>query len=308
MMHNKFKTPLVSIVIPTRNRWEDLHKAIDSCLNQQYGLMEILVYDDASDENIAELVRTNYPLAKVYRSEKNVGQIHLRNKGFQDAKGKYIFSLDDDSYFDDSQTVAQVVEVLEEYPQVAVAALPYFEPKLDQRHFFNERFSDGSTSGPIHAVGNFTACAAAFRQSAVVEIGGYCEDFFFAVEEDDLAIRLLNKGWDIVSLPVTPLIHLFSGIRDLERLHILGPRNSILFIFLNAPVRYLIPKIIKTSLGTLWHGMKIGEPFLKLRGILAGYRSCLKLWRKRSPVSRKAWQKFRRLVKQPEPYVPDQST
>jgi GT2 family glycosyltransferase len=299
-----YELPLVTVVIPTRNRWEDLQKAIDSCLKQNYSPLEIRIYDDASEENIAEMVRKKYPAAKVYRSEQNVGQVHLRNKGFHDAKGKYIFSLDDDSYFDDRQTVAQVVEVLEKYPRVAVAALPFFEPKLNRRHFIYKQVLEGDASGPLNSVGNFTGCAAAFRKDAVMKTGGYCEKFFFAVEEDDLAIRLLNAGWDIITIPVTPLIHLFSGIRDLERLHILGPRNSIFFVYLNAPLPHLLSKMVMTTVGSLWHGFTIREPRLKLFGIMQGFRVCLKYWKKRNPVSIKTWHKFRRLLKRPELYAP----
>jgi glycosyltransferase involved in cell wall biosynthesis len=306
-MIDNVEKPLVSIVIPTRNRWDDLQKAIDSCLKQEYSPLEILVYDDASDQNSATMVREKYPSAKVYRSEENVGQIRLRNKGFQDAQGEYLFSLDDDSYFNDSLTITKVVDVLEKYPKVAAAALPYFEPKLNRRHFYNSQHPDGNSSEPMRSVANFTACAASFRQEAVREVGGYCEDFFFAFEEDDLSIRLLDRGWDIISIPVTPLIHLFSGIRDREKLHILGPRNSILFIFLNVPLLYLFPKIIKTTVGTLWHGIKIGELRLKLKGVIQAYELCMKYWEKRNPVSVKTWRNFRRLLKQPEPYIPVQS-
>lgn len=297
--------PLVSVVMPTRNRWDDLQKAIDSCLKQDYSPLEILIYDDASEPNIAEMVRIKYPDVKVYRSEENVGQVYLRNKGFYDANGEYIFSLDDDSYFVDSQTITKAVEILNKYPKVAVAALPYVEPLLNRSHFAYENYP-GQELTLIYSMANFGAAAAAFRKKAIMESGGYCENFFFAVEEDDLSIRVMDRGWDIISIPLTPSIHLFSGIRDMKRLHILGPRNSILFTFLNVPMPYLVPQIFITTLGKLWHGIRIGEPILKLWGLIKGYGLCLRYWRKRNPVSAKTWKKFRRLLKQPEPYIPHQ--
>jgi len=246
------------------------------------------------------MVKEKYPFVEVYQSKENVGQVCLRNKGFRDAKGSYVICLDDDCYFDDPEVVAQVVEVLERHPRVAVVALPYYEPKTEQMYFSNER---PGTSGSFLSVGNFGAGAAVFRKDPVMEIGGYCEKYFFAVEEDDLAIRLMDAGWDIISVPVTPLIHLYSGIRNLERLHILGPKNSILFIFLNAPLPHLISKLITTTLGLLWHGLTIGEVRLKILGIIQGYGLCLKYRKNREPVSIRTWEKFRRLIKQPEPYA-----
>jgi hypothetical protein len=124
------------------------------------------------------------------------------------------------------------------------------------------------------------------------------------VEEDDLAIRLMDRGWDIISIPVTPLIHLFSGIRDINKLHYLGARNAILFIFLNTPMPYLLFRIIKSTLSSFWYGILIGETMLRFSGIIDAYRLFGKLWGTRKPVSIRTWKKFRRLLKQPEPYVP----
>ena len=109
-----------------------MQQAIESCLSQDYKALEILVYDDASDINIAVKTKSNFPSVKVCRSELNVGQTVLRNKGFQEATGKYIFSLDDDAFFNDNQTISKMVEKLEKYPKVAIIAMPYSEPKLDR--------------------------------------------------------------------------------------------------------------------------------------------------------------------------------
>jgi GT2 family glycosyltransferase len=308
-MNNNFSNPLISIVIPTRNRWEDLQKALDSCLNQDYSPVEILVYDDASDENIAEKVKQKYPVAKVYRGKENVGQVCLRNKGFHDAQGEYIFSLDDDSYFADSHTITAVVKVLTKCPEIAAAALPYFEPKLNRSYFFNPQCPpDGNASEAIMSVANFTACAAALRKEAVTASGGYREGLFFGIEEGDLSIRLLEKGWTIVSIPVKPLIHLFSGIRDHQKFQYLTTRNSILITFLNVPSAYLLTSLIKTTVGLLWHGITVGKPILKLWAIINGYGLCMKFCKRRQPVSIKTWQKYQCLLKQAEPYVPGQAS
>jgi len=295
-------SPRVSVVIPTRNRWAEVQRAVESCLSQDYPALEILMYDDASEENLAEKLQQRYPTVKTYRSAVNVGQLVLRNRGFLEATGKYIISLDDDAFFNDNSTISKVVEKLERYPDVAVIALPYYEPRLQRMHWQGLKISENNTSKD-KLIATFVASAAAFRKQAVLSVKGYDESLFFQGEESDLSIRLMEKGFDIISSNVTPLIHTVSEVRNFRNMHINGPRNAILFIFSHAPWPFLVPRLLLTTLGTFWHGVVIKEPWLKLIGIFRGYRDGLRSWRQRRPVTPQMWRKYRRLLKRPEDYV-----
>jgi GT2 family glycosyltransferase len=294
--------PRVSVVIATRNRWAEVQQAVDSCLSQDYPALEIAVYDDASEENIAQKLQNKYPTIKVFRSEAHVGQIVLRNQGFREAAGRYVFSLDDDAFFTDRRTISKVVKKFEKYHNVAVIALPYYEPK-HQKMCCQGLDGNNNKLSNDKLIANFVACAAAFRKEAFVKMNGFRELYFFQGEEDDLSIRLLEHGYDIIASHVTPLIHNFSMIRDLRTFHIIGPRNAILFIFINAPLLYLFPRLLFNTLGIVWHGILIKEPWLKVIGVMKGYRDCLKFWRQRRPVSPRVWRRYRRLLKNPQDYV-----
>jgi len=294
--------PQVSVVIPTRNRWVEVQRAVESCLSQDYPAVEILVYDDASEENLAEKLKNKYPSVKTFRSAVNVGQLVLRNKAFREATGKYVFSLDDDASFNDNSTISKVVEKLERYPNVAVIAFPYYEPRLERMHWQGLEITDNNSSKD-KLIATFVASAAAFRKEAVLSVNGYNELFFFQGEESDLSIRLMREGFDIISSYVTPLTHTFSEVRNFRNMHINGPRNAILFIIFHTPWPFLVPRLLLTTLGTFWHGMVIKESWLKLIGIMRGYRDGLRFWRQRRPVTPQVWRKYRRLLKRPEDYV-----
>lgn len=54
----EIKNPLVSIIIPTYNRAELLKRAIESALAQTYKNIQIIVVDDASEDNTPEVVQS----------------------------------------------------------------------------------------------------------------------------------------------------------------------------------------------------------------------------------------------------------
>lgn len=91
--------PLVSLVIATHNREHLLPDAVKSIQDQTYSNFEIIIVDDASQDNtptvIAQLCDHD-PRIRAFRSEKNVGPGAARNLGIAQANGEYIAIMDDD--------------------------------------------------------------------------------------------------------------------------------------------------------------------------------------------------------------------
>ena len=91
--------PSVSIVIPTYNRANFIQRAIASVCSQSYQNFEVIVVDDNSQDNTAEVVRE---IAKrdrrinYCRHSSNLGGSAARNTGIKKATGKYIAFLDSD--------------------------------------------------------------------------------------------------------------------------------------------------------------------------------------------------------------------
>jgi len=88
--------PLVTIVIPTRNRVALLMQAVASALQQSCRSIEIIVVDEASEDGTAALLRERYPSVKVIRHDTARGPSAARNRGVSEASGDYILFLDDD--------------------------------------------------------------------------------------------------------------------------------------------------------------------------------------------------------------------
>jgi glycosyltransferase involved in cell wall biosynthesis len=89
--------PKVSVIIPTFNRAEFLHSAITSVLNQTFQDFEILVIDDASEDQTQEVVNRFHDTRITYlHHEANRGEACARNSGIVNSKGEFIAFLDDD--------------------------------------------------------------------------------------------------------------------------------------------------------------------------------------------------------------------
>jgi glycosyltransferase involved in cell wall biosynthesis len=91
------ETPLVSVIIPCYNQGHYLNEAIESVLRQTYPHFEIVVVDDGSTDNTAE-VASRYPQVKLLRQENHGRPAVGRNNGFRQSSGDYIVFLDADDH------------------------------------------------------------------------------------------------------------------------------------------------------------------------------------------------------------------
>lgn len=88
---------LVSIITPVYNSEKYISDTIDSVLAQTYTNWEMLIADDCSSDNSAEIInRYTDSRIKYIKLESNSGAAIARNKALEQAKGNYIAFLDAD--------------------------------------------------------------------------------------------------------------------------------------------------------------------------------------------------------------------
>ena len=104
---------LVSVIIPTYNRARSVSAAIRSVQAQTYPAVQLIVADDGSADDTAEIIK-EFENVEYYHQE-NGGQASARNLGLKHARGEYIASLDSDDIWH------------EDFLKVAVNALERFE-------------------------------------------------------------------------------------------------------------------------------------------------------------------------------------
>ena len=87
---------MISVVLPSYNRAHILPRAIESILGQTYKDIELIIVDDGSSDNTAEVVGSFSDSRIVYVRQENAGACAARNNGIAHARGDYIAFQDSD--------------------------------------------------------------------------------------------------------------------------------------------------------------------------------------------------------------------
>lgn len=91
----------VSVIVPVYNSEEYIGKTLDSIINQDFKSFEVIVIDDGSTDKSLEIVNEKLSKSTVSYNvihQENSGVSGARNRGIEEAKGKYIVFIDADDY------------------------------------------------------------------------------------------------------------------------------------------------------------------------------------------------------------------
>jgi O-antigen biosynthesis protein len=223
--------PLVSIIIPTRDRVHLLERCVSSILaNTSYPRFEILIIDNDSHEpeTLAFFERvTEIPAVQVLDSGGQFNYSRLNNFAARKASGDILILLNNDTATINhnwlSELVAQAVrpdvgavgaKLFYENGQVQHAGM-IFQPGIGPIHQF--RFSGHFDPGPGHflaltrSVMMVTGACLAVRKALYIEAGGLDEQLAVAYNDIDLCMRLGDMGYRVIWTPTAELFH-FEGM------------------------------------------------------------------------------------------------
>jgi len=187
--------PLVSIVILTFNRKDELRKTLRKVYQQEYQNFEIILIDNNSSDDTKAMIKNEYPHVKLIEMPINKGAPAF-NEGFRMAKGKYIFILDDDSN-PVNNTIKNAVKMINSDSSIGIVACNIYNKRLD----FYE------TAGYEKKIFSFVGCGALVDREKLNIVGYYDENIFLYNNEIDLTARFLNKGFKIIFCEDALVIH-----------------------------------------------------------------------------------------------------
>lgn len=104
---------LVSVVMPVHNGERFLIEAIESVLNQTYTNFEFLIIENCSTDSSLEIIKSYKDKRIRLIIEDDCGQVQAYNRGFKEAKGKYIFIHDQDDVSDSVRFLKQLNYIIQ---------------------------------------------------------------------------------------------------------------------------------------------------------------------------------------------------
>jgi len=199
----------LTVYIPCCNAGRFIEGSIRALLDQTHPPDELLVIDDGSSDNSAELV-SPWPV-RVIRHEKNKGLAAARNTAFANATHPFVGAIDADvlpnptwlehllTHFADPRVVGtggRLIEAHHSKPADAWRAI-HMTQDLGLERIDIEQ--------PSHKrLGGF---GTIFRKEAVLSVGGYNENYRANYEDVDLCARLLASGYKLVFEPRAIAFH-----------------------------------------------------------------------------------------------------
>ena len=95
----KISAPKISVITPSYNQAEFIEATLKSVLDQGYPNLEYIVIDGGSTDGSVDIIQKYADKLAYWVSEKDRGQSHAINKGFQRATGDILCWLNSDDYF-----------------------------------------------------------------------------------------------------------------------------------------------------------------------------------------------------------------
>lgn len=278
--------PRATLVITTKNRREELRRALASALDQTADI-EVLVIDDGSTDGTSEMIAREFPAVRLERSEISLGLIAQRNRGAQLARAPIVISMDDDAAFVSRRTVEQTLDDFD-HPRIGAVAIPFIDVRDSTERGTTVR-QVAPEPGGRYVVSSYIGTAHAVRRDLFLALSGYRTMLGQMCEEPDYCLRLLDAGYVTRLGRADSIRHLESAQRNVPRIVTLGRRNDILHGWHNVPMPYLVVRLGKVTLHSLLFALRWRQWRAVLRGLALGYREGLRTLRQRRPVSRSTY-------------------
>lgn len=287
----------ISLVILTCNRKESIIASLEDLLLQKRQPDEIIVVDNHSSDDTDTYIREHFESVKLLRMEQNIGCAG-RNHGIKVARGEIVVTLDDDIFFEDSESLCKLEKLFQKDPRIVVVNFKVLDFETREMLAFNwfhpykmEEYWDRSFPTDYISEG-----AVAFRKQIFHEVGYYPEAFFISHEGPDLAYRILDSGYELNYSPQIGVLHRCDkNQRTSWRNTYYDTRNQIWLAVRNLPFRYAMVHIIYRTMTTFLFAVRRRQLGWYAKAIWDGFAGIGKQLQFRHPIRIATMRRIRRI-------------
>lgn len=227
--------PLVAVVIVTWNNSKDIKECLQSVLDQDYPSYKVVLVDNNSSDNTAEIVMSQFPEVTVLAQTQNLFFAGGNNVGINYAiktfDTAYVATLNPDTVVRHNWISAQI-EVMEADTQIGVVGpkvlfAPGFGPDEKKSNPENMLINtvgilpggflfpydrgygevdkgQYDKSEEVYALSGVSLMA---RTSVLAKVGTFFAPMQMYLEDVDLCLRIKKAGWKIIYTPTTVVYH-----------------------------------------------------------------------------------------------------
>lgn len=288
----------VSVIIPNYNGAGYLRACLDSLKKQSFRDFEVILVDNASEDDSVEMTREKFPEAKIIRLSENFGFCRAVNEGIRRSKSPYVLLLNNDTVADE-HFVGNLYKAIQKRPgsfSCAAQIRKLCDPGLmddggDYYCALGWAFAlgkDKPKEGYQKSRKIFASCAAAaiYRREVFEHIGFFDEAHFAYLEDMDVGYRARIYGYENWYVPEAIVDHVGSGTTGTRYNKFkvrYSARNNLYLIYKNMPLFQLI-----LNLPLLFAGFLIKYLFFLKKGMggeyCQGIREAFGLFKKEKKV------------------------
>lgn len=228
----------ISIIIVNYNAKEFIKNCLLSIIKTTKLINhEIIVVDNHSSDNSAELIRKEFPNVKLIQNKNNVGFAKANNRGIEIARGDFILLLNPDTVVFNG-TIRKMIDYAQKFPNADIIScrvlnpariiqwdscgrflnpLTFFlkesglEKLFPNNHFFGRRlmhYWPRDSSRPIDWV---SGVCMLINRKIIEDIGMLDVRFFSYMEDMDFCYRARQKNWRVYFLGDVEILHNLSA-------------------------------------------------------------------------------------------------
>jgi len=196
------RKPLVTALLATHNGSRFVSEAIASVLKQRYEPLELIIVDDASDDDTLRKVSAfNDPRISVLRNTTGQGLTVSLNRGLAAAQGEFIARIDDDDIWVGQEKLTKQVDFLLKHPRVGLVGTQNVVTTSSGwgLYWWRVPTDDSAIRRTLLRRNHFVHSGVLIRRAALDEVGVYGPRIRYA-QDFELWLRI-GTHWQLANLP-----------------------------------------------------------------------------------------------------------
>jgi GT2 family glycosyltransferase len=188
-----------------------LERCLNSIASQSNINLEVIVVDNASQDNSLDVIKNNFPWVKLIANKRNLGFAAANNQALESCAGNYVYFLNPDTEVRQG-ALQTMIEFMESHPEVGLSGTRIINPDGSpqssvENRYPGERHAKQDLRGLKGSIAWVLGASMIARGGILSALGGFDEEFFLYGDDQDLCLRVRKEGSTIGYIPDSVVVH-----------------------------------------------------------------------------------------------------